>query len=67
MSNARTQMGGKSNWEDVMKRTFSALVALAALTAIAQAQNYPTHPITMIVPFPPAARAMSLRASWLTA
>ena len=35
-----------------MKRMFSALVALAALTAIAQAQNYPTHPITMIVPYP---------------
>ncbi len=35
-----------------MKKMFSALVALTALTAIAQAQNYPTRPITMIVPYP---------------
>ena len=35
-----------------MKRMVSAMVALVALTGIAQAQNYPTHPITMIVPYP---------------
>jgi len=36
-----------------MKRTFAAIaVAAAALTAAgAQAQNYPTRPITMVVPF----------------
>src|SRR5690242_14312479 len=35
-----------------MKKMFLVLGALAALTAIAQAQNYPTRPITMIVPYP---------------
>ena len=46
MSKTRTQMGGKSNWEDVMKRMFSALVALAALTAIAHwYQTGPDEPV----------------------
>ena len=36
----------------VMKRIFIAFAALAALwTGTAAAQNYPTRPITMIVPF----------------
>ena len=35
-----------------MKRMIAA-VLLAALSAVAQAQTYPSRPITMIVPFPP--------------
>src|ERR1700692_21620 len=50
-------------------RTFIAAiaVALSALVTQAQAQNYPSHPITLIVPFPPggstdvAARIMADR------
>jgi tripartite-type tricarboxylate transporter receptor subunit TctC len=34
-------------------RLIGALAALLALTAAAQAQTYPTHPITMLVGFPP--------------
>jgi tripartite-type tricarboxylate transporter receptor subunit TctC len=34
-------------------RFIGALVALAASAAVAQAQTYPTHPITMMVGFPP--------------
>ena len=36
-----------------MKRLVGALVALLAFTAAAQAQTYPTRPITMLVGFPP--------------
>jgi tripartite-type tricarboxylate transporter receptor subunit TctC len=36
-----------------MKRLAGALVALLAFTAAAQAQTYPTRPITMLVGFPP--------------
>jgi tripartite-type tricarboxylate transporter receptor subunit TctC len=35
-----------------MKRLAVATLALAAFAAAAQAQNYPSHNITMIVPFP---------------
>src|SRR5262245_52533924 len=31
----------------------SAVIVLCALIGIANAENYPTHPITLIVPFPP--------------
>jgi len=35
-------------------RTFAAAVALAAVTVLgAQAQTFPTRPVTLIVPFPP--------------
>ena len=47
------------DWEDEMKvprRTFLHLAAsaavLPALTRIVSAQNFPTRPITIIVPFP---------------
>jgi tripartite-type tricarboxylate transporter receptor subunit TctC len=36
-----------------MKRLVGALVALLAFTAAAQAQTYPSRPITMMVGFPP--------------
>src|SRR5688500_9068625 len=35
-----------------MKKPTLAALAVVALTGLANAQNYPTHPITMIVPFP---------------
>lgn len=43
-----------------------ALAALAIASA-AHAQNYPTRDIKVIVPFPPAVRATSWRASRRTA
>jgi tripartite-type tricarboxylate transporter receptor subunit TctC len=42
--------------EAKMSTRFSGLllaVALAACGAVAQAQEYPTRPIRMVVPFPP--------------
>src|SRR4029077_9692860 len=36
-----------------MKRWVGALIVLLAFTAAAQAQTYPTRPITMLVGFPP--------------
>ena len=35
-----------------MKKLALAALAVVAFTGLANAQNYPTHPITMIVPFP---------------
>src|ERR1700675_3452797 len=46
-------MAGKNTKGIAMKRVVGALVALLAFTAAAQAQTYPTRPITMLVGFPP--------------
>ena len=46
-------MAGKNTKGIAMKRLVGALVALLAFTAAAQAQTYPTRPITMLVGFPP--------------
>ena len=46
-------MVGKNTKGIAMKRLVGALVALLAFTAAAQAQTYPTRPITMLVGFPP--------------
>jgi tripartite-type tricarboxylate transporter receptor subunit TctC len=46
-------MAGKNTRGIAMKRLVGALVALLAFTAAAQAQAYPTRPITMLVGFPP--------------
>ena len=46
-------MAGKNTKGIAMKRLVGALVALLAFTAVAQAQAYPTRPITMLVGFPP--------------
>src|SRR5213082_1855504 len=35
----------------MLKTMTGALAALAALTASASAQNYPTRPVTMVIPF----------------
>lgn len=37
-----------------MKRLTCAAALLAALTGVAAAQSYPSRPITMVVPYPPA-------------
>ena len=50
-----------------MGRLLTILAAILlgpASTGIAAAQNYPTRPITMIVPFPPAAPPTRWRAFW---
>ena len=36
-----------------MRRYGLLLLAFAALLGSAQAQNYPSRPVTMVVPFPP--------------
>src|ERR1700691_2615855 len=46
-------MTGKNTKGIAMNRLVGALVALLAFTAAAQAQTYPTRPITMMVGFPP--------------
>src|SRR5580693_7608364 len=46
-------MAGRNTKSIAMKRLVGALVALLAFTAAAQAQTYPTRPITMLVGFPP--------------
>jgi tripartite-type tricarboxylate transporter receptor subunit TctC len=46
-------MAGKNTKGIAMKRLVGALVALLAFTGEAQAQTYPTRPITMLVGFPP--------------
>lgn len=38
----------------MMKRLTCAAALLAALTGVAAAQSYPSRPITMVVPYPPA-------------
>jgi tripartite-type tricarboxylate transporter receptor subunit TctC len=38
-------------WEDVMRRAILAALAVLAFTGAAVAENYPSHPITVIVPF----------------
>jgi tripartite-type tricarboxylate transporter receptor subunit TctC len=38
-------------WEDVMRRAILAVLAVLAFTGAAVAENYPSHPITVIVPF----------------
>src|ERR1700761_8079905 len=38
---------------NAMRRFVGALVALAASAAIALADDYPSHPITMLIGFPP--------------
>jgi tripartite-type tricarboxylate transporter receptor subunit TctC len=38
-------------WEDVMRRAILAVFAVLAFTGAAVAENYPSHPITVIVPF----------------
>src|ERR1700689_432119 len=50
---ARNDGEGKNTEGIAMKRLVGALVALLAFTAAAQAQAYPTRPITMLVGFPP--------------
>jgi tripartite-type tricarboxylate transporter receptor subunit TctC len=35
----------------MLKRLLPAIAALSVLAGAAQAQNYPTHPITMVIPF----------------
>src|SRR5204863_4701061 len=43
----------KSQWEDRMKPLSTAVsLALLAAVASAQAQSYPTRPVTIIVPYP---------------
>ena len=39
------------------------LIIAAVLGASANAQDFPTRPITLVVPFPPAAATMRWRAS----
>jgi tripartite-type tricarboxylate transporter receptor subunit TctC len=46
-------MAGKNTEGIAMNRWVGALVALLSFTAAAQAQTYPTRPITMMVGFPP--------------
>src|ERR1700688_2472165 len=46
-------MAGTNTKGIAMKRLVGALVALLANTAAAQAQTYPTRPVTMLVGFPP--------------
>ena len=46
-------MAGKNTKGIAMNRVVGALVALLAFTVVAQAQTYPTRPITMMVGFPP--------------
>jgi len=46
-----------------MKRSAAAAFALLLATLTAAAQDYPTHPITLIVPFRPAAASTRWRAS----
>src|SRR3954462_11929349 len=41
----------KSGGNAMLKTITSALAALAVLTASAGAQNYPTRPVTMVIPF----------------
>jgi hypothetical protein len=41
----------KSGGNEMLKTITGALAAVAALTAGASAQNYPTRPVTMVIPF----------------
>ena len=46
----------------------AALAGVLALTGSATAQNFPTHPVTMVIPFAAAGRrtpsAASSRSAW---
>src|SRR5580704_17323055 len=37
----------------IFARAFAVLAAFALLSGAAAAQNYPDHPVTLLVPFPP--------------
>jgi len=60
--NARSTLG-----EGVMRKLVAALLLVVCCSALAQAQTYPSRPITLVVPFPPggstdaAARIMAER------
>src|SRR3981081_2321957 len=38
-------------WEEMMRRAILAVLAVLAFGSAALAENYPSHPITVIVPF----------------
>ncbi len=49
----------------MISRTLATLLAVALNISAATAQVFPEKQLTLIVPFPPAARAMRLVGQWL--
>ena len=45
-------------------RALLTTLALSVIPALASAQNYPTKPIRLVVPFPRPAQPTSCRANW---